>query len=124
MTLAPSQLKSCTRGHSDFLGVTVAIDANQGFEVPDLLDEIQASAKVAGVPNYIHGFQKLLKFVTKHSVCIRNNSYIHLFNLEGICWVTDPLPCAEIGVPKKWNIYWGVLRGWHDLTPNIYPSLP
>ena len=33
--------------------------------------------------------------------------------MEGICWVTDPL--VSVGdIPPS--------RGWHDLTPNIYPS--
>lgn len=48
---------------ADFLRVTVSVHPDKGLECGDFMDEVQSSAEVSRVPNFINGFKELPKLV-------------------------------------------------------------
>lgn len=62
---------------ADFLSVAVAIYSYKGLESGNLVYEFEASAEVAGVPDFIYRGEEFLEFVAEYSVRIRYYSYEH-----------------------------------------------
>ena len=57
--------------------VAIAVNAQGRLERGDLIPGLHSPAEITGVPYLVYGCQELPEFLRKHSVRVRNQSYVH-----------------------------------------------